>query len=69
MRSMSPFEKQIYATTAAAVAGAIANKGRTKTGAAAHRAQDFALAQVQEWRIRVKAERMRRRALKRSASR
>jgi hypothetical protein len=66
---LSPFERTLYAATAAAVAGAIANKGRSKTGAAAHRAQDFARAQVEEWRIRVKAERMRRLALKRRAGR
>lgn len=60
---LTPFERQIYATTAAAVAGAIANKGRTKPGAAAHRAQDFALAQVEEWRIRRTASVMRARRI------
>jgi len=55
------FERRLYAATAAAVAGAIANRGRTKPAAAAHRAQDFAQAQVDEWRIRQEALRLAKR--------
>lgn len=67
---LSPFEKLIFASTAAALAGATAEQCLADGVGMAHRIQDAALNQVTEWRTRVKAERMRRRArAKRRAAR
>lgn len=63
---LSLFERRIYVATAAAVAGALANKGRMKPALAAHRAQEFAQAQVDEFRIREQAERLKLRRKVRS---
>jgi hypothetical protein len=59
---LSPFEKTLVASVTAALVGAKADECLADGLGIAHRIQDAALNHVTQWRIRVKADRMRRRA-------
>jgi autotransporter translocation and assembly factor TamB len=59
--TLSRFEQQLFASVAAALAGAKADDCLTDGLGMAHRIQDAAMNHVTEWRTRVKADRMRRR--------
>lgn len=65
---LTPFEKLIFATVTGSLAGATAAKCLSDGVGQAHRIQDAAMAQVQEWRTQVKADRMRRARAKRGQS-
>lgn len=59
---LSPFEKTIYVAVTGALTLASARKCLSDGIGMAHRIQDKAMVAVQEWRTRVKTDRMRRRA-------
>jgi hypothetical protein len=59
---LSPFEQRLFASVVAALAGAKADECLADGAGMTHQIQDKALMQVQEWRTRVKADRMRRQA-------
>lgn len=59
---LSPFEKLIFASAVAGLTGATAKACLADGVGMAHRIQDAAMNHVTELRIRVKADRMRRRA-------
>lgn len=65
---LTSFEKTLFASVAGNLAGANADECLADGLGMAHRIHDAAMNHVVQWRIRVKAERMRRRArAKRSA--
>lgn len=65
MARLNGFERRLFLKVTAALVAAKADDCLVDRGSLAHRIQDAAMVQVEEWRIRVHAERMRRRRLAR----